>query len=152
VRAGRVNGRILVRGLLDVNVPLEDLPADVIANGFNALIDGAGMSDVLSWTAGQCIGRENRPGKLFIKCMSADGLMRAKFRPLAKIAPNLLSFKMTARRRAFKPALNAGPVTVMIETVGLDPVDTIGEVGTCRLRGKKAHVVLCKEKGIFPVP
>jgi hypothetical protein len=152
-KPGVINGKVLARGLLDINGPLANFPSDVVNNGFSAIVSGAGMTpQVLAWSGADCTSSENSPGRLIIKCKSADKQLKASFKPVPGVAPNVFKFSVKGRSLDFDPPLNSDPVTVMFDTVGLDPQDTIGEVGTCKLRGNPSNGVVCKEKGIFPIP
>lgn len=152
-KPGKVNGKVTIRGFLNVNVPYSDFPADVDAGGFTAFIDGAGMSAALVWTGGECSTQIGRPGHVMIRCVSADKQRKAVFRPGSGVlAPNVYKFRFGGRRLDFAPPLDSSEVTVIIDTINLDPVDTIGEVGSCSVKGSQSRVVVCKETGIFLVP
>jgi len=152
-KPGKVNGKITVHGFINVNVPFSDFPGDVDAGGFTALVDGAGMSEALVWTGEECTTQVGKPGQVVIRCVSADKQRKAIFRPgSGVVAPNTYKFRFGGRRLGFPAPLNSNEVMVIIDTVNLAPVDTIGEVGSCSVHGTQSHVVICKETGIFVVP
>jgi hypothetical protein len=152
-RPGRFNGRFVMRGILNVNVPFADFPDDIISTGLTAFVDGAGISQVLNWSGANCASEERSPGRLFMACETLDRQATAFFSPIAGVvAPNVFKVKITARKLDLALPLTTDPITVILDTVDLDPEDTIGAGGGCVVKGTQLHVVNCKEKGIITIP
>lgn len=146
----RANGKIIARGVLDVNAPLGGFAADVTANGLSVHVTTGTLAETISWLPSECESQEPRPGRLSIRCRTANGDHQIKFKPVSGIiAPNVFQVSMVSRRHDFEPPLAVAPVTIILDVTNPDPADTIGLAGTCRSKGSKAAKLVCREKGIF---
>ncbi len=144
------NGRIVSRGILDVNAPFENFPYDVIANGLSVHVRNGVIDETITWTGAECVSKEPRPGRLSIRCRTSDGNHQIKFRPVSGIiAPSVYQVGLASKRHTFVAPMTAAPVTVVLDVTALDPADTIGNFGSCRVKGARSQKVVCREKGIL---
>ncbi len=146
----RPNGKILARGVLNVNRPLGGFAGDVGANGLSVRFSTGNLNQTVTWAATDCETKEPRSGRISIRCRTSDGDHQIKFKPVSGIiAPNVFQVTLVSRRHTFPPPVAVAPVTMIIDVTDPDPADTIGETGTCKGKGSLAAKLVCREKGIF---
>ncbi|MGH7291241.1 MAG: hypothetical protein ACREJT_08530, partial [Myxococcota bacterium] len=140
-------GRISLAGVVNTNPPFASLIDDITAGGVRLSVQTAGGVDVLVvWEAAECWERPSARGPT-ITCegRAGDPRRRLRLRPLA--IPNLFRLTIQVRGLGFAPPLSADPVRATLTTASLIRP---GEIGDCRVLGRRQHVQRCRESGVLP--
>jgi hypothetical protein len=143
---GITNARVGIKGILSLNPPLEGFAGDIVNSGITVSFQGAGVSDSLPFSGSECSSQG--VGKIICKTPTGDRKLKLRPGP-SKYGPEIFQIKVLARGRDFTAPLVLEPVAVTLGTINNDLTDTIGETGTCSVRGAEEQKVICNEPKII---
>jgi hypothetical protein len=142
----RVNGSVVIAGIVNANVPFGGLTDEIAGGGLTIAVGGAGGVDLpLQWDSTQCTSRSTSKGPM-IQCAADDAQGRRRVSIRSTRPPNLLAIKLVATHLALSGPFTTDPVSANLQTTSFQRPDSIGG---CQLR-HQGSLTVCQEHGAVP--
>jgi len=156
---GEGRGRVVVRGFMDVNPPLDGFE-EALDRGFDpnadhpdetvlmiTIHDDSGLEVVLPFLRSECAMTMKQGVLSVVECMSSDRTRKARF-VKNRFVPDLFKFVVRGRSLDIDPFL-VTQVSVRVTVAELDRPDEIGDRLPCEIRVNLATRLLCREVSGF---
>jgi hypothetical protein len=142
----RVNGSLVLAGVINANAPFGGLTDEITGSGLRISVGGAGGVDfTLQWTATQCVSRSTSKGPQ-VQCTADDAAGRRRVSLRSTRPPNLLAIKVIGTHLDVAGPFTADPVSANLQTTSFQRPDS---VGGCQL-GHRNSLTVCREHGAVP--